>query len=413
MDVESMKNNICFSKKTVFVSFVIIVMIGFVLFARYLTNTKQTILTRAQLKKPNGGKSYILGGKNVKPGEFPYVAYISFYDRTTNKKSNCTGILIKKNWLLTAAHCLQDTDEYGTIIGKWEEIYVDINQTKISEINLIKRAIPIIYPKYDFLLNVKDDIGLLYFDNYLAVKPVSFPDPKVTLILANPENNLLNSPPPDVATVIGWGVIKILPTPGISPNYSKYRPNFDVIPADKLQSLDLFIYGCGGVSSPSKDIIFRCSREYNFALQPINQNQSPFWGDSGAPVLNSKKQLIGIISTVKPKNLINDKLLGYSTAVNISKYSYWIDSMTNQQYCKDQEYQNLYPIFDKAKLYRPSELKLYYNTDKFIDSISKCVLDANKQKTGYECPKGKIDQVNTIKKAVDGECVKRVYDTER
>ncbi|XP_054161446.1 chymotrypsin-like protease CTRL-1 [Oppia nitens] len=61
--------------------------------------------------KPNLSTDYrIYGGRNVEPGESPWTVFIK-YDNlfNTNLFSFCTGSIINKRWIITAAHCNSGT----------------------------------------------------------------------------------------------------------------------------------------------------------------------------------------------------------------------------------------------------------------------------------------------------------------
>lgn len=59
----------------------------------------------------------IIGGKDVPEGKYPYVVGIFRRDRQKWKRSNdqCTGVLIARNLVLTAANCIRRNEKHGEI----------------------------------------------------------------------------------------------------------------------------------------------------------------------------------------------------------------------------------------------------------------------------------------------------------
>lgn len=54
---------------------------------------------------------HILGGTEVQPGEFPFMAALEYKNKDDKKvKYVCSGSLISKQHVLTAAHCYHGTD---------------------------------------------------------------------------------------------------------------------------------------------------------------------------------------------------------------------------------------------------------------------------------------------------------------
>ena len=58
--------------------------------------------------------SNIVGGRETKYGDFPYMALLGYYKSYLGRKENtyyeCGGSLINRWYVLTAAHCVMDDD---------------------------------------------------------------------------------------------------------------------------------------------------------------------------------------------------------------------------------------------------------------------------------------------------------------
>ncbi|XP_065661254.1 prostasin isoform X2 [Hydra vulgaris] len=76
----------------------------------------------------------IVGGKNAKPGDWPWQVNIDYRFNTANPGHLCGGTLINQEWVLSAAHCFyedQNKDNYWLKLGEhdlktnsvWEQVY--------------------------------------------------------------------------------------------------------------------------------------------------------------------------------------------------------------------------------------------------------------------------------------------------
>ena len=107
----------------------------------------------------------IIGGTTAKSTAWPWMAALI---DLTSKRSNdffCGGSLIAPNWIVTAAHCVQDQD-----IGSFELI---INSTRLDSwtaTHLTPKAI-VIHPRFNNkqLIN---DIALIQLTNSISVSPI-------------------------------------------------------------------------------------------------------------------------------------------------------------------------------------------------------------------------------------------------
>ncbi|MEK7991054.1 MAG: serine protease [Thiotrichaceae bacterium] len=138
----------------------------------------------------------IVGGEDAVEGHYPWIASIH---ETGNNEPYCGGSLIHPQWVLTAAHCLDNTA--GTRIIGTNEIFVVIGaydyrewETKALRFE-VEQVIqhPDWRDKNDVVF---PDIGLIKLkEPVTSVKPVS--------IVRDKESNLFNAD--NLAMVMGWG----------------------------------------------------------------------------------------------------------------------------------------------------------------------------------------------------------------
>jgi secreted trypsin-like serine protease len=127
----------------------------------------------------------IVGGEPVPDGKYPW--QVRLYSSDSDAVGFCGGSIIDQKWILTAAHCLLDTD--AVVVG-----YGSNDRTKTTKIESEKI---IVHPGY--LAGEKADVALVKLK-----KPI--PDAKAIAYADAAQDQALL---PDGAnvTVTGWGAI--------------------------------------------------------------------------------------------------------------------------------------------------------------------------------------------------------------
>lgn len=64
-------------------------------------------------------KPRIINGVSSSRTQFPFYVWLDLRNNSRTIKS-CGGVLIEKNWVLTAAHCLFEVDELSAHLGAWK-----------------------------------------------------------------------------------------------------------------------------------------------------------------------------------------------------------------------------------------------------------------------------------------------------
>jgi secreted trypsin-like serine protease len=127
----------------------------------------------------------ITGGTEAPDGKYPW--QVRLYSSMDDKIGFCGGSIIDEKWILTAAHCLLDTD--GVVVG-----YGNNDRTKTTKVESEKI---IVHPGY--IAGEKADVALVKLK-----EPIPDATAKA-IIYAEQDKDLL----PDGAnvTVTGWGAI--------------------------------------------------------------------------------------------------------------------------------------------------------------------------------------------------------------
>jgi len=185
----NIKQSVCISKRVGYVALVLTLLLSVIFFLSYQANTQKKVSSKAA---PNS----ILGGTDMRYGEFPYTAYVTWH---VADNLFCTGVAIAPRWVLTAAHCIKQHGKNS--IG----VSVNIVNRKDKCSTYVPVRTVFMHPLYDKPNTNDNDLALLQLERPLSLG--TFPLlPKV-----NEDENLYTIRTKQ--TMVGWGCDAFKPTP--------------------------------------------------------------------------------------------------------------------------------------------------------------------------------------------------------
>ncbi|XP_072168219.1 complement factor B-like [Diadema setosum] len=235
-------------------------------------------------------------------GEYPWMAAIYKYDRYGNKHFKCGGTLIAKNWVLTAAHCINETNatDFTVFLGITNRI-TDEGQQRSQE---FKVAEVIWHENYHICHEVPlNDIGLLKLDGYAELGPF------VRTVCLPDRENTVRELKERIATVSGWGSTG-------DPRYDMKDLKMRIVNGNYCYAIDGTKQLCAGLSSYAK----------------AEHHVSP--GDSGGPLVVLREAVsptfvqVGVVSFASLGE--GSSYEGYDVYTRVTFYLDWITSTTRE-----------------------------------------------------------------------------------
>nr|ACO14743.1 Collagenase precursor [Caligus clemensi] len=240
----------------------------------------------------------IIGGQEAAPNQFPWVVAIQMKFLVGN--GSCTGSIINKKYILTAAHCVEDSKKFTIFAGSHDySLFTETNR----QIMKASRGIP--HP--NFVNNGHDDIAIIELDEELEfnefVRPICLPK----------YSDAVNTFVDEEITSTGWGLIKGQPSPVRVPQLHY---------VDGLRIIDNSI--CAQTYGPmvNENLICIDSSEHKGICN----------GDSGGPMnykIGEKKYIqIGVADFVGGSTCDDGMPEGFA---RVTSYLEWIEEVTGRK----------------------------------------------------------------------------------
>lgn len=210
--------------------------------------------------------SRIVGGSAYNIEDHPYQVCL-----LDDEFHFCGGSLISPNWVVTAAHCIQDFENTPS------EVTVGAGNNRYSDTTRLPAKAIYVHPEYQgFLAGFPNDIGLIELDGSFELTD------KINVIEMLPEGDS-NTFAGDDCTITGWGKTNYL-NPGVS---------------SSLQGLDIPVITNSACNVTWEAVDGANINDGHICVFQENSGESACSGDSGGPLTctaDGKKVLAGATS---------------------------------------------------------------------------------------------------------------------
>lgn len=255
------------------------------------------------------GEPAIILGSPAAEGEIPFQAFLVSSRNNSNGGGLCGGSLIRDMWILTAAHCVVNTDRTQVNMGS-------VNKQSMT------------YSEYSYQRIVHEGYNpsLLHNDVALVKLPISPMGARISPV-ALPPANLGNLAGIDIAILRRQGVAGL--------------PRFSLISGETVRASG---FGRTSNTGPPPDILYKvnltsitnsqCRRSYNplliigstlCATFSNQQGESTCQGDSGGPLTYNNGNgtyLVGVTSFVSSAGCDSGSPSGYA---RVTSFLNWIE----------------------------------------------------------------------------------------
>lgn len=260
------------------------------------------VLVATAAAQTDPGAPRIVGGQEATPGEWPWQAALVRKGRDPYNGQFCGGSIINKDWVLTAAHCV-DTEEPGDL-----DVIVGIHDLGEPDPNYVRVALSriVVHPGWNDATK-DNDMALLKLATSVPARAGGGSTLPIAFANTAPGNigNLTGTP----ATTTGWG--------NTNPNGTNYP--------ERLREVQVPIVS----NAECRDSYSNLTDNMICAGLPDGGKDS-CQGDSGGPLViydNSAKKWIqvGVVSFG-----IGCGAPGYpGVYARVSRYAEWISSYVN------------------------------------------------------------------------------------